>query len=214
MLLSQIKDYQVILASGSPRRKELLRGMGIPYSVELGQDVDETYPPDLQPAKIPEFLARLKSQAFPRSLSDNELLLTADTIVWCSEQVLGKPVDAADAVRMLQILSGIRHEVFTGICMRTHHHEKCFTACSTVTFRHLSPTEISYYVDTCKPFDKAGAYGVQEWIGYIGIECIEGSYFNVMGLPTQRLYVELCKFLEEISSKSQAASLIFGTNHN
>jgi septum formation protein len=171
--------------------------MGISYVVELGQDIDETYPPELPPDKIPEFLAKLKSQAFPRSLSDNELLLTADTIVACKGQVLGKPANARDAARMLQTLSGNRHEVFTGICMRTRHHEKCFTVCSAVTFRQLSPVEISYYVETYKPFDKAGAYGVQEWIGYIGIEHIEGSYFNVMGLPTQRLYVELSKFLEK-----------------
>lgn len=198
MLLKQIEDYQVILASGSPRRKELLKGMGINFLVELGQDVDETYPPGLPLLEIPEFLARLKAQAFPRDLSDSELLLTADTIVACKGQVLGKPVDADDAARMLQTLSGNRHEVLTGICMRTRYHEKCFTACSAVTFRRLSPAEISYYVDTYKPFDKAGSYGVQEWIGYIGIEHIEGSYFNIMGLPTQRLYVELSEFLEEI----------------
>jgi septum formation protein len=198
MLLKQIEDYQVILASGSPRRKELLKGMGINFLVELGQDVDETYPPGLPLLEIPEFLARLKAQAFPRDLSDSELLLTADTIVACKGQVLGKPVDADDAARMLQTLSGNRHEVLTGICMRTRHHERCFTACTAVTFRHLSPAEISYYVDTYKPFDKAGSYGAQEWIGYIGIAHIEGSYFNVMGLPTQRLYVELSEFLEGI----------------
>jgi septum formation protein len=199
MLLNQIKDYQVILASGSPRRKELLKGMGINYVVTLGQDVDETYPPGLPPEQIPEFLARLKAQAFPRPLSDNELLLTADTIVQCKGQVLGKPADAADAIRMLHTLSGSRHEVLTGVCMRTRHHEKCFTARSAVTFRRLSSDEISYYVDAYKPFDKAGAYGVQEWIGYIGIEHIEGSYFNVMGLPTQRLYVELSEFISGIN---------------
>jgi septum formation protein len=202
MLLNQIKDYQVILASNSPRRKELLKGMGIPYFVELGQDVDETYPPNLQPANIPEFLAKLKSQSFPRHLLNNELLLTADTIVTYKGQVLGKPVDTDDATRMLQTLSGNRHEVLTGICMRTRHHEKCFTARSVVTFRHLSSAEIAYYIDTCQPFDKAGAYGVQEWIGYIGIAHIEGSYFNVMGLPTQQLYMELGEFLTA------------GTNHN
>ena len=211
MLLNQIGDYQVILASGSPRRKELLKGMGINYFVELGQEVDETYPPDLPPTEIPEFLAKLKSQAFPRNLSENELLLTADTIVACKGQVLGKPVDAGDAARMLQTLSGNRHEVLTGICMRTRYHEKCFTACSAVTFRHLSPAEISYYVDTYKPFDKAGAYGAQEWIGYTGIAHIEGSYFNVMGLPTQRLYVELSDFLEEIKNR---AGVTAGTNHS
>lgn len=206
MLLNQLKDYQVILASSSPRRKELLKGMGVYYVVELGQDVDETYPPDLPPVEIPGFLARLKSQAFPRDLSDNELLLTADTIVACQGQVLGKPVDAGDAARMLQTLSGNRHEVFTGICMRTRRQEKCFTARSVVTFRALSPAEISYYIETYKPFDKAGAYGVQEWIGYIGIEHIEGSYFNVMGLPTQRLYVELSEFLKALRREAALTS--------
>ena len=206
MLLKQIEDYQVILASSSPRRKELLKGMGINYLVELGQDVDETYPPGLPLLEIPEFLAKLKTQAFPRDLSDNELLLTADTIVACKGQVLGKPVDADDAAHMLQTLSGGRHEVFTGICMRTRRHEKCFTVRSAVTFRHLSPAEISYYVETYKPFDKAGAYGVQEWIGYIGIEHIEGSYFNVMGLPTQRLYVELSEFLKALRREAALTS--------
>jgi septum formation protein len=200
MLLNELEEYQVILASGSPRRKELLKGMGINYLVELGRDVDETYPPGLPPAEIPGFLAKLKSQAFPRPLSDDELLLTADTIVACRGQVLGKPADARDAVRMLEILSGNRHEVYTGVCLRTRHHERCFTARSSVTFRRLSPAEIAYYVEACKPFDKAGAYGVQEWLGYVGIEHIEGSYFNVMGLPTQRLYVELSKFLDEIAA--------------
>ncbi len=199
MLLNTLKSYKVILASGSPRRKELLKGMGIAYTVELNQAVDETYPADLPLQEVPAFLARLKSQAFGRALDRDELLITADTVVLCNHQLLGKPADAGDAVRMLHILSGNKHEVLTGVCIRTHDRELVFTAQSTVSFRLLSSDELNYYVETCKPFDKAGAYGVQEWIGYIGIDHIEGSYFNVMGLPTQRLYVELNRFLEEMN---------------
>jgi septum formation protein len=194
MLLHKLKDYHVILASGSPRRKDLLKGMNIPYTVVLADNVEEVYPPELPKEEIPEFLARLKSHAFPRPPADHELIITADTIVLCNGQVLGKPADAEEATQMLKMLSGNRHEVLTGVCLRTHNREKCFTARSVVTFRALSTDEIAYYVDTFRPFDKAGAYGVQEWIGYIGIAHIEGSYFNVMGLPTQQLYVELEAF--------------------
>ncbi|MDR3235746.1 MAG: Maf family nucleotide pyrophosphatase [Prevotellaceae bacterium] len=196
MLLDKLKNYRVILASASPRRKELLQGMGIAYTVELCNEVDEAYPPELPLDEIPDFLARLKSQAFARPLADDELLITADTVVLCNGQALGKPTDADSAACMLQMLSGNIHKVLTGVCLRTNRREKCFTAHSEVTFRILSPDEITYYINTCKPFDKAGAYGVQEWIGYTAIEHIEGSYFNVMGLPTQRLYVELDMFLE------------------
>ncbi len=195
MLLHKLKDYKVILASGSPRRRELLKGMGVDYTVELNDEVDESYPQGLLPEEVPAYLSQLKSRAFGRPLAKDELLITADTVVICNGQLLGKPLDATDAVRMLSALSGNRHEVLTGVCMRTCNHEQVFTAQSAVSFRALLPEEINYYVDTCKPFDKAGAYGVQEWIGYTGIEHIEGSYFNVMGLPTQRLYVELSNFL-------------------
>jgi septum formation protein len=171
---------------------ELLKGMGIDYTVELNNEVDESYPAGMPVREVPVFLARLKSQAFGRPLADNELLITADTVVICNEQLLGKPVDRDDAIRMLQLLSGNTHEVHTGVCVRTQALEHVFCAKSEVHFRHLSVDEIEYYIKVYKPYDKAGAYGVQEWIGYIGIEHIEGSYFNVMGLPTQQLYIELC----------------------
>ncbi len=195
MLLHKLKDYKVILASGSPRRKELLKGMGIDYTVELNEEVDESYPADISLEAVPAYLAKLKSRAFGRPLAKDELLITADTVVICNGQLLGKPLDAGAAVQMLSALSGNRHEVLTGVCVRTCDREHEFTARSSVSFRALLSEEIAYYVETYKPFDKAGAYGVQEWIGYIGIEHIEGSYFNVMGLPTQRLYVELDTFL-------------------
>ncbi len=195
MLLTKLQNYKVILASGSPRRKELLKGMGIDYTVELNTEVDESYSPTLPLQEVPAYLAQLKSHAFGRPLANNELLITADTVVICNKQLLGKPVDATDAQRMLHILSGNKHEVLTGVCVRTHDKEHSFTVSSIVSFRSLSSAEIAYYIDVYKPFDKAGAYGVQEWVGYIGIEHIEGSYFNVMGLPTQRLYMELSNFL-------------------
>ena len=195
MLPDKLKTYKVILASGSPRRIELLKGMGIEYTVELNGEVEESYPADMPVREVPAFLARLKSQAFGRPLAENELLITADTVVVCNNQLLGKPVDKNDAIRMLHLLSGNSHEVHTGVCVRTQAREHVFTVKSVVHFRVLSSDEIAYYIDDYKPFDKAGAYGVQEWIGYIGIEHIEGSYFNVMGLPTQQLYVELGGFI-------------------
>ena len=196
MLLNKLQHYKVILASGSPRRKELLKGMGIDYTVELNKEVEETFPADMPLREVPAFLARLKSHAIERQLSDNELLITADTVVICNERLLGKPVNVDDALQMLQLLSGNSHEVHTGVCVRTAARECVFTVKSVVHFRTLSSAEIDYYVKIYKPYDKAGAYGVQEWIGYIGIDHIEGSYFNVMGLPTQQLYVELCKFVD------------------
>ncbi len=198
LLQEKLQAYKVILASGSPRRKELLKGMGIAYRVEINQDVDESYPADMPVREVPMFLARLKSHSLGRALSADELLITADTVVICNNRLLGKPTDKDDAIRMLHLLSGNQHEVHTGVCMRTAGHERVFTVQSIVTFRALSSEEIGYYIDTYQPFDKAGAYGVQEWIGYIGIERIEGSYFNVMGLPTQRLYVELSNFVREL----------------
>ncbi|MDR0294574.1 MAG: Maf family nucleotide pyrophosphatase [Prevotellaceae bacterium] len=195
MLSEKLQSYKVILASGSPRRLELLKGMGIDYTVELNGEVEESFPADMPVREVPAFLARLKSNAFGRTLAENELLITADTVVVCNNQLLGKPVDTNDAIRMLHILSGNSHEVHTGVCVRSYGRELIFTVKSVVYFRALSSDEIAYYIDAYKPFDKAGAYGVQEWIGYIGIEHIEGSYFNVMGLPTQQLYVELGKFV-------------------
>ncbi len=195
MLLDKLKNYQLILASGSPRRKQLIEGLGVPCKIELNGEVEETYPPDMPLEKVPVHLAQIKSLGFGRQLANNELLITADTVVICNHQLLGKPTDKTDAERMLKMLSGNKHEVLTGVCLRTTQHTHTFTAHTTVFFRPLSMPEIDYYIDTYKPYDKAGAYGAQEWIGYVGIERIEGSYFNVMGLPMQRLYVELDEFL-------------------
>ena len=190
MLLNELAKYKIILASNSPRRKELLTGAGFNFVVQTNGDVEETYPDETPLNEIPTYLARLKSEAF-RLLSDNELLITADTVVICNNQLLGKPKDEEEAVRMLRMLSGNRHEVITGVCVRTNRKTHTFAASTLVDFRPLSSEEIAFYVAHYKPYDKAGSYGAQEWIGYVGIQHIEGSYFNVMGLPIQRLYVEL-----------------------
>ncbi|MDR1678403.1 MAG: Maf-like protein [Prevotellaceae bacterium] len=190
-MLENLKKYDIVLASQSPRRQELLRGLDIPFTVRT-IDVDEHYPAELQGQEIPLYLAELKSAAC--NPVSNELIITADTVVWLGNKVLGKPTDKADAKRMLTALSGNTHEVFTGVCLRSAEQKTSFVAATKVTFAPLSPDEINYYLNRYHPLDKAGAYGVQEWIGYIGVEHIEGSYYNVMGLPIQRLYRELNKF--------------------
>lgn len=178
----------VILASNSPRRKELLAGLGIDFSVKVLKDIDESYPSSLPVKEIAEYIACKKASAY----SDSEdIVITADTIVVVDEEVLGKPQDAADARRMLHLLSGRTHQVITGVCIKSRATEKHFSVSTDVTFKQLSDTEIDYYINNYKPFDKAGAYGIQEWIGYIGCTGLNGSYFNVMGLPVQRLYEEL-----------------------
>ncbi len=187
--------YHIILASNSPRRKELLSGLGIEYEVRTLPDIDESYPAELQGGNIPLYISKGKSDAYKSLLRPNELIITADTIVWLNGQVLGKPEGYEDAIQMLHQLSGQTHEVFTGVTLTTTQKQHSFFAETKVTFAQLSDEEISYYVNHYKPFDKAGSYGVQEWIGYIGVERIEGSYFNVMGLPVQRLYKELKKFI-------------------
>ncbi len=194
MLLNKLAQYQVILASNSPRRKQLMEGAGIDFSVITNGDVDESYPADMPLNEVPVYLAKLKSHAF-RPLAGNEILITADTVVLCNKQLLGKPEDENDATRMLRMLSGNSHEVLTGVCIRTQNLLHTFATSSLVDFRPLSSEEILYYVEHYKPYDKAGAYGAQEWIGYIGIQRIEGSYFNVMGLPIQQLFVELDRLL-------------------
>jgi septum formation protein len=182
---------KIILASGSPRRQQLMEGLGFPFKVELSGSVEEIVPAGTPLEQAPEYLARVKSEAF-RPLAADELLITADTVVICNRQLLGKPADKAEAQRMLRLLSGNKHEVLTGVCLRTIETMHAFTAQTTVFFRPLTATEIDYYIDRYRPYDKAGAYGAQEWIGYVGIERIEGSYFNVMGLPVQQLYAALC----------------------
>ena len=185
--------YKIILASNSPRRKELLSGLDIDYEVRIIDGIEEEYPVDMPVEDIPQYLAVRKSIPYKETLSDNELLITADTVVVCEGKVLGKPVDRQDAVEMLRLLSGKSHYVVTGVCLATKNWSKSFHVATKVTFKHLKESEIDYYVTNYKPYDKAGAYGIQEWIGYIGVTDIDGSYYNVMGLPVQRIWAELNK---------------------
>ncbi len=195
MLLTTIKNYDVILASGSPRRRQLLAEMDIPFRVHT-VPVKETFPEELDPEEAAAFLCRLKSRAFPdNELKENTLLITADTLVTLNNNILGKPSDEKEAAEILRLLSGNKHQVITGVCLRLGKRMKVFTSSTTVFFKSLSEEEIDYYVKQYKPLDKAGAYGIQEWIGHAAITKIEGPYFNVMGLPTQRLYEELTAFL-------------------
>jgi septum formation protein len=190
-----LNNYDIVLASKSPRRQHLLRELGLRFRVINDIDMDEVYPPSLMAEQIPIFLARAKAACYEKILNARTILITADTIVWHNNEVIGKPSSTKDAVEMLLRLSGNMHEVFTGVCIKTASSEIVFHASSKVYFRKISEDEIRYYVDRFKPLDKAGAYGVQEWIGYVGVEKIEGSYFNVMGLPVQRLYCELIKLI-------------------
>lgn len=190
-MLSHLSNYEIILASQSPRRHELLQGLNIPFEVKVIDIDEENYPHQLVGVDIPMYLAEKKADAYLQSMNENTLLITADTIVWHEGRVFGKPKDKADATRMLKALSGKTHEVITGVCICTLTKRKVFHVISEVRFARLLPQEIEYYLNNYQPYDKAGAYGVQEWIGYIGVEHIDGSYFNVMGLPIQRLYNEL-----------------------
>ena len=192
-MLDNLKKYKVILASNSPRRKELLAGLGVDYEVRTLPDVDESYPDTLQGADIPLYIAKEKADANRNMVQPGELMITADTIVWLDGRVLGKPKDREDALCMLRDMSGRTHEVFTGVCITTTEWQRSFAAQTEVRFAELSEEEMTYYVDKFQSMDKAGAYGVQEWIGFIGVENISGSYYNIMGLPVQRLYKELVK---------------------
>jgi len=187
-MLEHLQKYDIILGSASPRRKELLKGLDIPFQ-SVSIDVEETYPDQLVGVDIPMYLAQKKANAYP--LQDNTLLITADTIVWHEFTVYGKPKDKNDARRMLKTLSGKMHQVITGVCIKTKQRKRVFHVISDVYFAAFTDEEIEYYLEHYSPYDKAGAYGIQEWIGYVGVERIEGSYFNVMGLPVQRLYNEL-----------------------
>jgi len=184
----------IILSSTSPRRKELLGGLGIPFEVRFIPDIDESFPDNLPTDEIPCYIAQKKADAYRASIKENELIITADTIVLLDNRVINKPVDRDDAIRMLRLLSGRAHEVITGVVMTTLDKQVVFSDHSMVDFATLEDEEIIYYVDTFRPFDKAGAYGIQEWIGFIGVQGIRGSFYNVMGLPIQRLYQELKKF--------------------
>ena len=187
------EKYHIILASNSPRRRELLGGLGLPFDVKVLPDIDEQYPEDLPVNQIAEYIAREKADAYRKVMADNDLVITADTVVIVDDEVMGKPVDADDARRMLRKLSGRSHQVTTGVCLTTKEQQRHFSVTTDVTFKQLTDDEINHYVTIYKPFDKAGAYGIQEWIGYIGVTGLHGSYFNVMGLPVQRIYEELSK---------------------
>lgn len=194
-MLDNIKGYKVILASASPRRRELLSGLDIDFTVKKLPDVDESFPQTLQGGDIPLYISKKKADAYRPMMNDDELVITADTIVWLEGVALGKPADPEEAFRMIRNMSGKSHSVFTGVTITTKREQLCFVAQSKVTFAQFTDDEIEYYITKYSPMDKAGAYGAQEWIGYIGMENIEGSYFNVMGLPVQRLYSELKKIV-------------------
>ena len=194
--LERINQFEIILASASPRRRFLLGELGLKFECLDNHDIEESYPDQLQAEAIPLFLAKLKARSYASFVKEKTILITADTIVWLNHEVIGKPRDKEDAKDMLHKLSGKMHFVYTGVCLNSLLKEASFTAESKVFFRNLSAEEIDYYVDRFNPVDKAGAYGIQEWIGYIGVERIEGSYFNVMGLPVQKLYSVLVKFIE------------------
>lgn len=186
--------YKIILASNSPRRKELLAGLDLQFEVRVLQDIDESYPHDLPTLKIAEFISKKKADAYVETMADDELVITADTVVILGDEVMGKPHDEADTKRMLGELSGQTHQVATGVTLFTRERQMSFSVVTDVTFKQLSADEIDYYVHTYHPMDKAGAYGIQEWIGYIGVTALKGSYFNVMGLPVQRIYEALKTF--------------------
>lgn len=186
---------RIILASNSPRRRELLAGLDIDFTVDTGTSFVEEYSPDTPHVKVPELMSEGKSLGFHRELSEDEILVTSDTMVLCETEILGKPHSRAEAVRMLRLLSGREHQVITAVTIRDAHRKRTFSVSTDVYFKNLSDNEIDYYIDNFKPFDKAGAYGIQEWIGYVGITRIEGSFYNVMGFPTQRFYEELQDFV-------------------
>ncbi|MDM1407113.1 Maf family nucleotide pyrophosphatase [Myroides sp. DF42-4-2] len=189
-----VKNYDIVLGSNSPRRKQFLTDLGLTFVVRAS-DVDEIYPPELQREQITDFIARLKASSLAL-LSDKEILITSDTTVWSEGQSLGKPQDREEAIAMLQGLSGKMHEVITSICLKTTQKEQLFHAVTAVYFASLTTAQIEYYVDHYKPYDKAGAYGIQEWIGLVGVERINGSYTNIVGLPTTELMKELYEFIK------------------
>lgn len=193
-MLNNLSKYKIILASGSPRRHELLKGLDVNFEILVRENISEAYPEDMPFIQIPVFLAEKKSEAYLDLLTDNQMVITADTIVALDERVLEKPENKHEAKEMITDMVCRKHTVISGVCIRTKDHMESFYAKSTVWFNNLSEEEIDYYVENYKPLDKAGAYGIQEWIGYVAIERIEGSFFNVMGLPTQKLYEELKKF--------------------
>ena len=193
---SKMEDvrWKIILASNSPRRKELLAGIDVNFEVRVLKNIDEGYPSDLPTKEIAEYISKKKAAAYLETMTADELVITADTIVMLGDEVMGKPHDDADARRMLRELSGRTHQVITGVTLTTHERQHSFSVETDVTFKELTDEEIDYYVRTYQPMDKAGAYGIQEWIGHIGVTALKGSYFNVMGLPVQRIYEALKTF--------------------
>lgn len=192
--MAGIRDYHIILASNSPRRRELLRGLDINFEVKVLPDVAENYPAGMAAEDIPQYVSAEKASAYKDMLADMQLLITADTMVILGGMALGKPKDDEDARRMLRMLSGRTHKVVTGVTLTTTGFQKSFSVSTDVSFKQLADKEIDYYVGKYHPLDKAGAYGIQEWIGYVGVTGINGSYFNVMGLPVQRIWDEMQHF--------------------
>lgn len=190
-MLDNLKKYRIILGSNSPRRKVLLAGLDIDFEVRTIEDIDESYPASIPLEEVPLYIAVKKADAYKKDFRNDELLITADTVVIVGKEILGKPKDKADAVRILNLLSGRVHSVITGVCLVTKEKTKKFSVVSRVTFAKLSDEEIEYYLEKYSPYDKAGSYGIQEWIGYVAVESISGSFYNVMGLPVQRLFREL-----------------------
>ena len=187
-VLPNLKQYKIVLCSNSPRRKELMRGLGLDFQTRVIDGIDESYDKSLPGDDIVKIISEKKAESYKATMSSDELIITADTIVYVDGEVLGKPQDRLDAIRMLKMLSGKSHDVITGVCIQTQTKSTSFSVKTKVTFAQMTDDEINFYIDNHKPYDKAGAYGIQEWIGYIGVESIEGSYFNVMGLPVQKLY--------------------------
>ncbi len=193
-ILPNLNRYKIVLGSNSPRRRELLAGLDIDFEVQVIPGIDESFPDTLPAVDVPVYIARKKAEAYIPSMPADELLITADTFVWTFGEILGKPKDREDAIAMLRKVSGRVHEVITGVCITTKEKTISFSASSAVSFARLDEEEIVYYVDKYRPFDKAGSYGIQEWIGYVAVEAINGSFYNVMGLPVRLLYQELKKF--------------------
>ena len=187
MLKNKLKKYKLILASGSPRRQQFFKDLDLDFEIRL-KEIEEIFPPELKAEEITNYLAELKASAFEGELNDDEILITSDTIVWHNNKALGKPKDAQDAFDILKSLSNATHEVITSVCFKTNSYSKVFYEITKVTFNELSDEAILYYIENYKPFDKAGAYGIQEWIGFVGVSKIEGSYANVMGMPTDKVY--------------------------
>ena len=192
MLQNKFKNNNIILASASPRRQELFKELGVNYSIKV-KEIEEVYNPTLKKEEITNYLAELKANAFDNDIKENDIVITSDTIVWHNNKALEKPKNTLEAIKMLQQLSGTKHSVFTSICIKTKDFKKVFFDETIVYFKKLTEEELAFYVEKYKPFDKAGAYGIQEWIGFIGVTRIEGSYYNVMGLPVHKLYEELMK---------------------